>query len=418
MRLTSGPQLHRLLVDRGELALLDAREPRDFSADHLLWAVCVPLSRLEEKVAVLVPRRTTPVLWCDAGEGLAEQAASAMSALGWTDVAVLEGGIAAWPGVRYSGVNVPSKAFGEWIEHVEGTPHVSARDLAARVARGEPIAILDSRPETEFNRMSIPGGIDCPGAELVYRVHDIVTDPSITIVVNCAGRTRSIIGAQALRNAGFANPVYALKDGTMGWDLAGLSLAHGQTAAAAMPSSHGLAHALDAAAVLQARFDLHLLDQYELATWTADQSRTTFVLDVRTAEEFAAGHRPGAQHAPGGQLVQATDEYVGVRGARLVLTDTDGVRASITASWLVQMNAHEVAVFVDSPDRLTKTGSTAGELAVTTGSAPGDAVPKPYDSPDRAVALEKMREYLEWEVELLDRIGQDDTVAFRSFPRR
>ena len=88
----------------------------------------------------------------------------------------------------------------------------------------ENLIILDSRPWREYKRMNIPTGIDCPGAELIYRVHDLVDDPDTTIVVNCAGRTRSIIGAQSLINAKIINKVVALKNGTMGWVLAGLKL--------------------------------------------------------------------------------------------------------------------------------------------------------------------------------------------------
>ncbi|MDV7210575.1 rhodanese-like domain-containing protein, partial [Azotobacter beijerinckii] len=40
---------------------------------------------------------------------------------------------------------------------------------------------------------------------------------------------------------------------------------------------------------------------------------------------------------PGGQLVQETDHFASVRGARLVLVDDDGVRANMSASWLAQM---------------------------------------------------------------------------------
>ena len=112
-----------------------------------------------------------------------------MIALGWTDVAVLEGGVSGWPGERYSGVNVASKAFGEWIERIEHTPHLAAAELARRQAAGERLVVLDARPMREFGRMSIPGGVDCPGAELVYRVHDAAPDPDTTVVVNCAGRT-------------------------------------------------------------------------------------------------------------------------------------------------------------------------------------------------------------------------------------
>ena len=154
-------------------------------------------------------------------------------------MSVLDGGVAGWPGERYSGVNVPSKTFGEWVERHDHTPHISAAELAGRQAGGEALVVLDSRPMREFQRMSIPGGIDCPGAELVYRVHDLAPDPATTVVVNCAGRTRSIIGAQSLRNAGIANPVVALEHGTMGWELAGFTLAHGESAHAPAPSPDG-----------------------------------------------------------------------------------------------------------------------------------------------------------------------------------
>jgi rhodanese-related sulfurtransferase len=48
--------------------------------------------------------------------------------------------------------------------------------------------------------------------------------------------------------------------------------------------------------------------------------------------------------APGGQLVQETDNYLATWGARVVLADTDGVRAVMTASWLKQMGWDDVAV--------------------------------------------------------------------------
>jgi rhodanese-related sulfurtransferase len=345
---TSAADLRAVLLAGGELAVLDGREQGQFSAEHLFWGSCVPLSQLERLVADLVPRRGCPVVWVDsdgAAGGPAHRAALRLAELGWTNVSVLEGGVAGWPGERYSGVNVPSKAFGEWIEHQEATPHLSAADLARRQASGERLVVLDSRPMREFQRMSIPGGIDCPGAELVYRVHDLAPDPTTTVVVNCAGRTRSIIGAQSLRNAGLPNPVVALEHGTMGWELAGLTLARGETTHAADPSPAGLAWATAAADRVAERFAVPRISAATVHAWLADPERTTFVLDVRTAEEYEAGHAPIARHAPGGQVVQAADEYIGVLGARVVLVDDHSlVRATMTASWLQQLGRYEVAV--------------------------------------------------------------------------
>ena len=65
---------------------------------------------------------------------------------------------------------------------------------------------------------------------------------------------------------------------------------------------------------------------------------------MRSPEEFKSGHLTGSKSAPVGQLFQAIDEYVGVRNSRLVLIDDTGVRAIITASWLIQMGWEEVYV--------------------------------------------------------------------------
>ena len=169
-------------------------------------------------------------------------------------LAVLAGGVRAWQAAGFqlfSGVNVPSKAFGEIVEHQCATPRIGAAELKARLDAGEDIVVLDSRPMSEYRVMNIPGAQDCPGAELVYRVHEIVTRPETLVVVNCAGRTRSIIGAQSLINAGLENKVAALKNGTMGWHLSGLALEHGSTRHAPAPGPAALAKAR-AAATLRA----------------------------------------------------------------------------------------------------------------------------------------------------------------------
>jgi rhodanese-related sulfurtransferase len=353
-------ELVELLQAGGELAVLDAREQGVFFHDHLFWSSCVPLSRLELLVADLVPRRDTPVVWCDeagASGGVAVRAAERLLALGWHDVRVLAGGMAAWPGERYSGVNVPSKAFGEWVETRFGTPHLPAVELRARLDRGDPVVVLDSRPPREFRRMSIPGALDCPGAELVYRVHELAPDAATTVVVNCAGRTRSIIGAQSLRNAGLPNPVFALEHGTMGWELAGFELANGETGEAPLPSPTGLARAVEASRSVAERFAVGKVSWSDVSGWLADPTRTTYLLDVRTDEEYEAGHVAGSRHAPGGQLVQAADEYVATLGARLVLIDEgSGVRATMTASWLVQFDRYEVVVLDGGTDGLRDSG--------------------------------------------------------------
>jgi rhodanese-related sulfurtransferase len=340
-----------LLEDGTELALIDVREELTFSQNHLLWARSVPLSRLELRFARLVPRLTTRIVLCDDNDGLAKRAATILTNAGYTDVSYLEGGIAAWAAagfVLFSGVHVPSKAFGEFVEHDSGTPSISADELNSMMRNGADIKVLDSRPFDEYARISIPTGINVPGAELVLRVSDIVPSPSTTIVVNCAGRTRSIIGAQSLINAGVRNKVVALRNGTMGWHLAGLACDSGKTVRAPTVSDAGLRWAKSAALAVARKFNIKCINTAELAEFRADPTRTTYIFDVRDPDDYAAGHFPGAISAPGGQLVQATDLYAGTLGARIVLSDDKEVRALMTASWLRQMGWKDVFVLPEA----------------------------------------------------------------------
>jgi rhodanese-related sulfurtransferase len=346
-RISSGA-LRARLVDGGELALLDVREQGVHYQGHPFFACSLPLSRLELMVDDLVPRRAASiVLIDDEGGGLAERATAKLAALGYSDVAILDGGCAAWKatgGELFSGVNVPSKAFGEFVEHHFDTPRIPPQELRRLMDSGTRLVVLDSRPYGEYHRMNIPGGVDVPGAELAYRVHDLAPDPDTLVVVNCAGRTRSIIGCQSLRNAGVPNRVVALKDGTMGWELAGYACERGATNVAPAPSESGLARARVAAERVARRFEVKFVSRDAVQAWRADADRTLYVLDVRSREEFETGHIVGSRHAPGGQLVQATDEFVAVRNARMVLIDPARVRSVMTASWLNQMGWDDVHV--------------------------------------------------------------------------
>src|SRR5262249_12036665 len=127
-----------MLTDGQELALIDLREELIYSRDHLLWARSIPLSRLELKFARLVPRRSTRIVLIDDHDGLIEQAAAVLAQSGYTHLLALDGGMAAWTAAgheTFSGVNVPSKAFGEHVEHTSGTPSISAEDLNALMQR-------------------------------------------------------------------------------------------------------------------------------------------------------------------------------------------------------------------------------------------------------------------------------------------
>jgi rhodanese-related sulfurtransferase len=336
--------------DSQELAILDAREEGGFGPSHLFWAVPCPLSRMELRARALLPRLDVRITCVDGGEGCAEILAAYLLSLGCSDVSVLSGGTPAWVAagyVAFSGVHVPSKAFGEWVEHHYETPSVSAQELHAMITEKRDMVILDSRPMEEFVRMSIPGGIDVPGGELVYRFGEFVTRPETLVVVNCAGRTRSIMGAESLRSAGIPNEIVALRNGTMGWELAGFTCAHGRTESYPSRLPPDVETALLRADRFARQHGVRFITRAELAALTADATRTTHVLDVRAPEEYAEGHLASSLNAPGGQLVQSVDTWVAVRHARIVLVDDTGVRARMSAGWLRQLGGWEVFVLTD-----------------------------------------------------------------------
>ncbi|MEO9337803.1 rhodanese-like domain-containing protein [Mesorhizobium sp. SB112] len=333
-------ELRSFWLEGREIALFDVREEGPFADAHPLFAVSLPVSEIESKLPPLVPRLSAPIVVYDNGEGFAIRAEKRIAALGYSDVAILEGGLSAYAkvGEVYRDVNVPSKAFGELVESIRHTPSLPASEAKRILDTEQDVVVVDARRFEEFNTMSIPRGQSLPGGELVYRIHDIAPSPDTLIIVNCAGRTRSIIGTQSLLNAGVPNRVVALRNGTIGWTLEGLELNTRQTARVSTPTAEARARARERASRWAQHVGVPTIDAAELARFRAEaEERTLYTLDVRDPVEFAQDHPAGFASAPGGQLVQATDEWLGVRGARVVLYDDDGVRARMAASWLLQM---------------------------------------------------------------------------------
>jgi rhodanese-related sulfurtransferase len=339
-------QVRDALLGRREIALLDVREEDPHAQEHPLFAANFPLGRIELDAYTKLPRRDVPIVLLDGGEGLAQAAAKRLRQLGYTDVSLLDGGIEGWRGAGgelFRDVNVPSKAFGELVEAERHTPSLSAQEVQALIDGGDDIVILDARRYDEYHTMSIPGSVSVPGAELALRARELAPDPATRIIVNCAGRTRSIIGTQSLINAGVPNPIAALRNGTIGWTLARQQLEHGQVRSYPPASEENRQRAAADARALADRAGVLRIDRGALAALHADASRTNYFFDVRSPAEYRDGRLPHFRSAPGGQLVQETEQFAPVRGARIVLVDSDAVRANLSAHWLRQMN-HEVYV--------------------------------------------------------------------------
>lgn len=362
--------LKKELASGQELALVDVREQGQYGEGHPFHAVPLAYSRLELDAGRLIPNFTVSVVLLDDGGGdtLGLRAADRLQAMGYQQVRVLKDGASGWRAAGYTlfkGVHVPSKTFGELVETTCHTPRITPEALKFMMARGDDVVVLDGRSRGEYAKMNIPDAVCCPNAELAYRLHRLAPDKRTTVVVNCAGRTRSIIGAQSLINLGAGHPIFALENGTQGWYLKDYPLERNSNRfyPEVFPADLPLQAVRQKAAVLAQACGVKAATADQLQRWRHDHSRTTYFFDVRTPEEFKAGSAHDAMHAEGGQLLQGTDLYIGVRHARVVLYDTDGIRAPLIGSWLRQMG-YEVCLLEAAESLTVQNAQVASSQAV------------------------------------------------------
>jgi rhodanese-related sulfurtransferase len=397
--------IRRALLLREEIALLDVRHEAAFATGHPLFAANMAAGRIALEAGTRLPRKDVPVVVYDSGEGLVDEAADRLKTLGYTNVRALDGGLQGWKDSGFElfqDVNSYAKAFGELVESRRHTPSLTADEVASLIARKANIRILDVRRFDEYATMNIPGSISVPGGELVFRAGHAAPDPETTIIVNCAGRTRSIIGTQSLINAGVANKVVALRNGTIGWTLARQELEHGADRRGGTGDFEpAKANARDVAY----RAGVRHVGIDEADALQAQTHRTLYRFDVRGSEDYAAGHIPGFRHYPGGQLVQEIDMAAPVRGARIVLSDNMGVRADMTASWLAQMG-WETYVLDGGYDRALEVGPPE----VLPKPDPAHRYRRPYEGTDIDTAA--MQAYLDWEYGLVEQLRRDATHGF------
>src|ERR1700736_4469596 len=398
-------QVRRALLLRDEIALLDVRHEAAYATGHPLFAANMETERIALEAGTRLPRKDVPIVVYDAGEGLVPQAKDRLKALGYANVRKLEGVLQAWQMAGFElfqDVNSYAKAFGELVESRRHTPSLPADEVAALITTGANIAVVDVRRFDEYATMNIPGSISVPGAELVLRAGRVAPDPETTIIVNCAGRTRSIIGTQSLINAGVANKVRALRNGTIGWTLGKHDLEHGADRRGGIGLFEGAkANSREVAY----RAGVRHVGIEEAMALQAQTHRTLYRFDVRASEDYAAGHIPGFRHYPGRELVQEIDMAAPVRGARILLTDNMGVRADMTASWLAQMG-WETYVLDGGYDRALEVGPP--ELLPK--PDPSHRYRRPYEGAD--VAANAMQAYLDWEYGLVEQLRRDATHGF------
>ena len=336
-----------LIASDALYAVFDIRERGEFNALQIAGATSLPRSQIEFRIADLVPNRKIPIVVYDDNGKRAQLAAGTLAELSYADVRVLEGGLPSWRQAglpTVSGVNVPSKAFGERIHYERGIPDISPEELNNLQKKTVDLLILDMRTPEEFGRFCIPGAINVPGGDVVLWVDELKQNLESPVIVNCAGRTRSIIGTAALRRLGVEN-VRALRNGTMGWVLAGFELETRPQRQTIVASEDSRDKATALALQLAAEEGIRWITAPELKKMRSGaQPGVTYIIDVRSETEFSSGHLPGSLNIPGGQAVQRADDFVPVRNAKIVFVSDTSARAVMAAYWYRQMGFPNVAV--------------------------------------------------------------------------
>jgi len=186
------------LMDSGEsYALFDIREPAEYNAGHIPGATSLPRRDIEFRIAYLVPVRSTPISVVGDSDKRASLAAMTLRRVGYENDLGLEGGFPSWVesgGTKATGVNVLSKEFGERIHTEEEVQEIEPDQLRKLMDEERRLLVLDVRTPQEYGRCCIPGGLNVPGGDLILWAADLRKDPRAKVVINCAGRTRSIIG--------------------------------------------------------------------------------------------------------------------------------------------------------------------------------------------------------------------------------
>jgi rhodanese-related sulfurtransferase len=352
------PEEVQQTIDSDEqVAVIDIREPLDYSFGHIKEGTPVPRRLLESRLLEVVPNKEIPVILCDQSGDRAPIDANWLCTLGYQDVSYIEGGIDAWmsagldtvemqEGVYSTAFNRLSKEFGEQVQVERNVEQIHPDELKELLDdEDEDLLIADVRTPEEHCDMTIPGAVNLQSVDLCLYLNQLRNE-SQTAVVHCAGRTRSIIGTASLEKLGFEN-VYELKNGTMGWDLAGYEL---EKEASRSISKKDLNEVYNPeieskAESLLTENDIPMISLDEFQDIRDADDRVVYSIDVRTKKEYGEGHIPHTLSIPGGQAIQTADEHIAVRNGTIVFISENHVRSSIVAYWFSEMGFDRVTVF-------------------------------------------------------------------------
>jgi len=216
--------LNLLKNNTKNISFLDIRERKEYVHGFAFGSVNCPFSKFKYLIKELVPDvNTTLILIGIKNIYQKDKIQKILKKLKYDRSFILKGDYKIWKKQKFplwAGEYTFSKAFGEWIEITSNIKNLYAKELYKIHKKNHNYLQIDARPKKEFEKFSLPQSVQCSGGELPCFINN-KENLRKNFIVHCAGRTRSIIAYQTLKDFNFKNKKYVLNGGTQNWVLNG-----------------------------------------------------------------------------------------------------------------------------------------------------------------------------------------------------
>lgn len=267
-------------LQKNGAVIIDSRDDLAFAAGHIRGSVNVGLGgRFAEYVGEVMTPGTSIVLVTDPGKE--QESRTRLARIGFDNV--------------LGALRDPIATMMQNPDTVEKLSRLSVAALAERMASVRELVVIDVRNGGETALGMLPGARNIPLPALLNTIPEL--DPTVPVVVNCAGGYRSAIASSLLKSHGFTD-VSDLIGGYNAW------------ASSSIPAS--LPH---------------------IAVSDVSAKTDAVLLDCREQDEWDEAHIDGAIHIP---MIQLPDRLNEIETSKeIICVCRSGNRSGKVAAWLL-----------------------------------------------------------------------------------